>query len=1030
MADDTELFEIQVTDTGTQQVIANLERLGLTGEQAAARVASGYTRINTSTTGATSNLVLLSRAAKDGDVNMAALAEALDLCSNAELRAAERAGVFAEGQNRANRSAAEGRAALAAQRAEVAALEGSYGKLGGVLVGIAGYLGLHEFIEASDAATGLKNRIQSITEAGDEGFTTFQKLGTQIISFSRAAGVAEESGKNLNASLKLPDAESNLRTARAALDAFTTGVTSSGDAAARANAGTQELTSKLRDVGGVYSDAAVSATNYWHAVDVGTEIVGGNQTAEQRRLALINNVRTAMVELTKEQDRAKESTRSLSSASEETREIYDTLRDAAIRNGTSFEASTELFQRLAAGGKEVGLSFEDTARVTNLVGAQLRTFGVGARQARASMNELAEGFAEGEIKGKQLQAIIREFPQLLQPVANRLAGGSLEKLAAQFKATGIPIKAFADSYLAESEQIDRASGRVTLTISGALTSLRTAFDDYIGRSQTASVASDIIVGGLQRLAGALPTLIPLVAGLAATFALVKFAEYAAGFALVLSSLSPLTIVLATVAGIIAVVSNAFLDYQVQSGNAKDKTDAFYQALAPFKPVLSEIGGILTGLGAQFTAFISSFGTGATDAERFRSGLQSIADTVKLVIAAMGALASTVATVFGNMIKIAYNAGVVIGNVVNRIRGIGFDSDGIGESLDTGTVSLDSFGGPNAPKRDGGVIYARSGVNVGTQFRVPGVDSPDTVPLAMRVSRGERVIVQTEDQQAKHDAIMRAVKLGNITVPHFAVGGYIKASSQSTVGYSAGDTDKSSYKAPDVSSTGLTPAASIDTNASRTATQQQASNSQNNAWAFVNEYGSDGYAQDQQALAAGLFPYPGYPHQPGGDPNNYYTDGRSPEVHLFDGSKPTQQFAYAGASGSNIGFLIYQGIPQTGMPPEAAAYFQKMNYGKPPFNYAATNRALNHYNFRDGGEFEVPGAGPVDSRSINLAVSPGEKVRVQTADEVAREGKGSGTVRNTPPVNITIMANDPGAFGRSKRQVSDAVAKGLRRSPNN
>ena len=82
-------------------------------------------------------------------------------------------------------------------------------------------------------------------------------------------------------------------------------------------------------------------------------------------------------------------------------------------------------------------------------------------------------------------------------------------------------------------------------------------------------------------------------------------------------------------------------------------------------------------------------------------------------------------------------------------------------------------------------------------------------------------------------------------------------------------------------------------------------------------------------------------------------------------------------------------------------------------------------FRDGGDFTVPGSSGVDSRQIQLAVSPGETISVRTPQQkqAAQDQLNAGRkTLQTPVVNVNIQATDANSFSKSQAQTISALKR--------
>jgi hypothetical protein len=93
---------------------------------------------------------------------------------------------------------------------------------------------------------------------------------------------------------------------------------------------------------------------------------------------------------------------------------------------------------------------------------------------------------------------------------------------------------------------------------------------------------------------------------------------------------------------------------------------------------------------------------------------------------------------------------------------------------------------------------------------------------------------------------------------------------------------------------------------------------------------------------------------------------------------------------------------------------------PTFGWSTTPK------FRSGGGLRVMGSGAPDSRLVQMAVSPGEQIDVQTRKQRREEMGmlGGGNVNNNVTLNITTQ--DADSFRRSEKQIAQQARALLRR----
>ena len=86
-------------------------------------------------------------------------------------------------------------------------------------------------------------------------------------------------------------------------------------------------------------------------------------------------------------------------------------------------------------------------------------------------------------------------------------------------------------------------------------------------------------------------------------------------------------------------------------------------------------------------------------------------------------------------------------------------------------------------------------------------------------------------------------------------------------------------------------------------------------------------------------------------------------------------------------------------------------------------------FRDGGDFMVPGSSGVDTRAIQLAVSPGETVSVRTPQQkqASQDALNAGRKSlQTPVIHVNVQATDVNSFSMSQAQIASKLKQQLSR----
>jgi len=150
--------------------------------------------------------------------------------------------------------------------------------------------------------------------------------------------------------------------------------------------------------------------------------------------------------------------------------------------------TAELYQRIATNQKQLGLTGEGVARVTETISKSLAVSGASAATAAGALTQLGQAFASGTLRGEELNSVLEGAPALAQTLARGLnvTVGELRNLGAEGKLTAEQV---VGALLSQSEAMDNAFAKLAPNISGALTTVGNSFTQLIGKMDETSGAS-------------------------------------------------------------------------------------------------------------------------------------------------------------------------------------------------------------------------------------------------------------------------------------------------------------------------------------------------------------------------------------------------------------------------------------------------------------------------------------------------------------------------------------------------------------
>lgn len=161
--------------------------------------------------------------------------------------------------------------------------------------------------------------------------------------------------------------------------------------------------------------------------------------------------------------------------------------------------TAELYQRIAQNQKELGLTSEEVARITETISKSLAVSGTSAASAAGAMVQLGQAFSSGALRGEELNSVLENAPALAQALAKGL-GVTVGQLRALGQEGALTAKNVVEALQAQGEEMDKAFESLAPTISSALTTVNSAFTQMIGKMDSASGSSSGLAEALMEVA--------------------------------------------------------------------------------------------------------------------------------------------------------------------------------------------------------------------------------------------------------------------------------------------------------------------------------------------------------------------------------------------------------------------------------------------------------------------------------------------------------------------------------------------------
>lgn len=175
-----------------------------------------------------------------------------------------------------------------------------------------------------------------------------------------------------------------------------------------------------------------------------------------------------------------------------------TLMDVSQRTGTSLEANSNLYSRIAQSLRSAGYASADVAKVTETVATSLKLSGASTQEASSVITQLSQALASGVLRGEEFNSIMENGGRLVKLLADGLGTtvGGLRNMANNGELTTDKIVPL----LTNVEILRKEFDTLPASISGSAQKVENAFLAWVGGANSAVGASSMLSGALDWIA--------------------------------------------------------------------------------------------------------------------------------------------------------------------------------------------------------------------------------------------------------------------------------------------------------------------------------------------------------------------------------------------------------------------------------------------------------------------------------------------------------------------------------------------------
>jgi tape measure domain-containing protein len=151
--------------------------------------------------------------------------------------------------------------------------------------------------------------------------------------------------------------------------------------------------------------------------------------------------------------------------------VENALRASADATRSSYEATVELYTRVARNTKNLSISQSELLRFTELTQMAIKTSGATSQEASAALVQLSQGLAAGALRGDEFRSVMEQTPGLARAIADGL-GVSIGQLRAMAMQGELTAEQVVGAVLRMDATIRKDFSAIPMTVSDAFTVMR------------------------------------------------------------------------------------------------------------------------------------------------------------------------------------------------------------------------------------------------------------------------------------------------------------------------------------------------------------------------------------------------------------------------------------------------------------------------------------------------------------------------------------------------------------------------------
>ncbi len=158
--------------------------------------------------------------------------------------------------------------------------------------------------------------------------------------------------------------------------------------------------------------------------------------------------------------------------------VYGKLFELSKSTRVSFEATSELYARLARSSDQLGLSEEQLLQITKSLNQAFAVSGAGVMETASAVRQLGQGLASGTLRGDELRSVMENTPRVARMIAEGMGTtiGELRRLGSEGK---LNAETVTTAILRMGGQVQQEFNKTSGTVSQATQQMSDSFMNFV-----------------------------------------------------------------------------------------------------------------------------------------------------------------------------------------------------------------------------------------------------------------------------------------------------------------------------------------------------------------------------------------------------------------------------------------------------------------------------------------------------------------------------------------------------------------------